>query len=133
MTTYTAYRITTTDTEFQVKVAGHHTRHPMNWFTTDEGYAVENVRQLAAQQVLPVVFIDEDGTRHEHGVQFTPEAFERAAYSGYVAYGCSMTDGYYAPEAFEAWVTFFRKDPATAIRVGNDFYPSEAALAAYLR
>lgn len=128
---YTAYQVTITDSEFQVKVAGRHTSHPMNWMSLD-GYSIDRVKQAAAIQLLPVVFIDEDGTRHEHGVQFSAEAFERAAYRGYVSYGISMTDGYYAPISFDVWVKNFRKYPVEEIRNNNDFYPSESEMAAYL-
>jgi hypothetical protein len=48
------------------------------------------------------------------------EAFERAAYQGYINYGLSMTDGYYVPQEFEAWVTGFRKDPVSDLYYGND-------------
>ena len=133
MNTYAAYRVTVTNTEFQVKVTGRHTSHPMNWSVFTEGHSLEGVKQQAATQVLPVVFIEQDGTRHEHGVQFSSEAFERAMYRGYVAYGRSMTDGYYAPMDFETWVKIFRSDPAGERRSGNDFYPAEGAMEAYLR
>lgn len=47
-------------------------------------------------------------------------AFERAAYSGHISYGISMTDGYYAPEDFDAWVIGFRKAPTGSLYWGND-------------
>lgn len=47
------------------------------------------------------------------------EAFERAAYGGHISYDLSMTDGYYAPQDFETWVYFFRKNPIS-IYSGND-------------
>lgn len=47
-------------------------------------------------------------------------AFERTAYSGYINYGISMTDGYYAPEDFDAWVIGFRKAPINSLYWGND-------------
>jgi len=131
MTTHTAYKFTVSDTEFQVKVAGRHERHPLNWSSYEEGYSLEGVRYQAAIQHLPVVFIDEDGTRHGHGVQFTAGAFERAAYRGYIAYGVSMTDGHYAPVDFEAWVTDFRRFPEANLKY-NDFYPAPEAMAMYL-
>lgn len=46
--------------------------------------------------------------------------FERWAYRGYVSYELSMTDGHYAPEPFEAWVSQFRLDPIAELYRGND-------------
>lgn len=69
--------------------------------------------QRARSQARPVVILgNEKETIMELGVVFDPEAFERSAYSGYVGYGLSMTDGYYAPEPFEAWVKGFRRGPS---------------------
>lgn len=47
-------------------------------------------------------------------------AFESVAYKGYIAYGLSMTDGYFAPLDFESWLTGFRKAPVTELYYGND-------------
>jgi len=127
-----AYKVVeNTNNEFQVRVAGRFDIHPINWSPFDEGYNVVAIQYQAAIQPLPVVFLDEDGTRHEHGVQFSPAAFERAAYGGYVAYGISMTDGHYAPIDFEAWVKSFREFPEENLKF-NDFYPAAGALEMYL-
>lgn len=129
---HTAYKFVVTETEFQVTVAGRHTRHPLNWSSCEEGYSLEGIRYQAAAQALPVVFLDEQGARHEHGTQFIPETFERAAYRGHISYNLSMTDGYYAPEAFEVWVKDFREDPAGMLARYNDFTPDAGALDMYL-
>jgi hypothetical protein len=134
--TFTQYNVTITDTEFEVTVRGRTTRHPLNWSqgmgAFSCGYSIDMVKELAARQLLPVVFIDEAGNRTNHGIQFTAAAFEQAAYSGHVGYGISMTDGYYAPESFEAWVHFFRQDPQHGIKFSNDYRPAPAVLEAYL-
>lgn len=133
MTSYAAYRFNTRDSnEFRVRVAGHHTSHPLNWSLFYEGYSLEGIKAQAAIQPRPVIFIDEDGDRHDHGVQFSAEAFERAAYGGHVSYNLSMTDGYYAPEPFEVWVKGFRQDPAGALAKYNDFTPATGALEMYV-
>lgn len=131
MATYTAYQVTVTETAFEVSVKGHTTSHPLNWSCVD-GLSLERVKDAAAEQALPVVFIDEQGSRHDHGIQFTADAFERAAYRGYAAYGYSMTDGHYAPVAFDAWVVSFREFTEENLRRENDFYPAASALEAYL-
>ena len=68
----------------------------------------------------------------------TPEMirneFESATHSGYVAYGLSMTDGYYAPEPLSATVTdLHRSVPITPefFRYGNDFTPTQDQLDEY--
>jgi hypothetical protein len=48
------------------------------------------------------------------------EGFENIAYRGYVSYGLSMSDGYYAAEDFDQWVTVFRKDPVGQLYHGNE-------------
>ncbi|MER6509647.1 hypothetical protein ABT158_22690 [Nonomuraea sp. NPDC001636] len=66
---------------------------------------------LAAAQHRPVTLIRLDGTHERLAITFDPDAFERHAYRGHIAYGLSMTDGHYAPEPFERWVTTFRRHP----------------------
>jgi hypothetical protein len=48
------------------------------------------------------------------------DAFERAAYNGYVSYGIGGTDGYYVPEGFDLWVLHFRQGPIMSLYMGND-------------
>lgn len=48
------------------------------------------------------------------------DTFERAAYRGHISYSLSMTDGYYAPEPFSAWINGFRADPVGSLYFGND-------------
>lgn len=133
MTSYTAYRFNTRDSnEFRVEIVGRHELHPMNWSVFYEGYSLDGIKAQAAIQPRPVVFLDENNNRHEHGVQFSPEAFERAAYGGHISYNLSMTDGYYAPEPFEVWVKDFRKDPAGLLAKYNDFTPADGALDMYI-
>lgn len=87
-------------------------KHPMNWIdltTTREG-----AWEAARAQDLPVVVRMLDGTTRALGVVFDPEAFERACYRGYVSYGHSMSDGYYAPLKFDSWVASFRRSPSLA-------------------
>lgn len=126
-----AYKFNTRDSnEFRVTVVGRFDTQPSTWSPYTEGYNLAAIRYQAAIQPRPVVFLDENNNRHDHGVQFSPEAFERAAYGGYVAYGISMTDGHYAPIDFEAWVKSFREFPEENLRF-NDFYPAEGALEMY--
>lgn len=60
------------------------------------------------------------------------EEFEHAAYRGYVAYGRSMTDGYYAPEDFSAWVKEFRSDPVGELYRGDARYALAPAVRSYM-
>lgn len=84
--------------------------HPMNWIGS--GYTSrEGVWALAGARGLETIFISRDGNVQDLGVVFSPKAFEHAAYQGYVGYGQSMSDGYYAPIDFDAWVSSFRKSP----------------------
>lgn len=63
----------------------------------------------ARSQHLPVHVTMLNGETTDLGNVFNPRNFEKAAYSGYVQYGLSMTDGHYAPESFDRWVINFRK------------------------
>lgn len=96
--------------------------HPTNWnygeyptLTTREGAWAR-----ATSQDRPVVVMTLDGQEQALGIVFNPEAFERAAYQGYVSYGLSMTDGWYSPESFESWVIGFRKHPQEYLAREND-------------
>lgn len=93
--------------------------HPMNWSGMGE-YSREAAWARAGARGLQTVFVDREGNRRELGMVFDPRAFERAAYQGYVGYGCSMTDGYYAPEKFESWVKSFRQRPEEHMNREND-------------
>lgn len=60
--------------------------------------------------------------------------FEIKAHNGYVSYGLSMTDGYYAPEPFASTRDQLRRSvPLTAdyFRYNTDFHPTEEELAEY--
>lgn len=127
-----AYKFNTRDSnEFRVTVAGRFDTQPSAWSPYTEGYNLAAIRYQASIQPRPVVFLDEDNNRHEHGIQFSAAAFERAAYGGYIAYNLSMTDGHYAPIDFEAWVKSFREFPEDNLRY-NDFKPAEGALEMYI-
>jgi hypothetical protein len=102
--------------------------HPINW--TGE-YTRENAWTVAGIYGLSTVFVGRDGSTKDLGVVFSPKAFERAAYGGYVSYGLSMTDGHYAPIDFDAWVKSFRKFPESHLASQNDM--SKAAKAALLK
>lgn len=60
--------------------------------------------------------------------------FEAKAYSGYVGYGISMTDGYYAPEARSAFTAHLRRtvpvDPKH-FRFNTEFQPTAEECDAY--
>lgn len=97
-----------------------------HWTATDRQGAWDRARA----QANPVVFVALDGTRRELGDCFDTATWERKMYTGYVSYNTSMTDGYYAPEAFDRWAIWFRQDP-TAVRV--DVTPETAdAMTRYL-
>jgi hypothetical protein len=85
--------------------------HPMNWAGMSETTR-EGAWDFARARGLRTVFVSRDGIAQELGQVFSPKTFERAAYWGYVGYGRSMTDGYYAPIDFDAWVTDFRRFPS---------------------
>lgn len=104
--------------------------HPMNW---SGQYSREDAWTVAGIYGQPTVFVGRDGSTKDLGVVFSPAAFERAAYSGYTAYGRSMTDGYYAPIHFDAWVKSFRKHPEAELANQNDMSKAgKAALPTYL-
>lgn len=61
-------------------------------------------------------------------------AFETAAHTGYVSYGCSMTDGYYAPNP----ISVTRRELRRAVPLtqenfvyNTDFRPTDAEIAEY--
>lgn len=83
--------------------------HPMNWMSGHTSR--EGAWAIAGARGLKTVFVGRDGSSKDLGVVFSPKAFERAVYGGYVSYGLSMTDGHYAPIDFDAWVKSFRKFP----------------------
>jgi hypothetical protein len=67
-------------------------------------------------------------------VQDIRNAFETAAHSGYVGYGLSMTDGYYAPEPLSSTRSqLHRAVPLTAdyFRYQTDFHPTDEQIAEY--
>lgn len=99
-------------------------KHPMNWI--DLKHTRESAWAVAQSQTKPVIVrAIQDGTPNaagfvDLGVVFSPEAFERACYWGYVSYGHSMSDGYYAPIQLDSWVKSFRRDPEGQMRYGMD-------------
>lgn len=110
------------DTEngvFVINETGTRTDHPMNWLC-GTGETRESAWITARSTALPVVVTLLDGTSKNLGVVFDAATFERAAYSGYVGYGYSMTDGYYAPIKFESWVQDFRRNRGKGILFQND-------------
>jgi hypothetical protein len=64
----------------------------------------------------------------------TRNAFEHKAYNGYVSYGTSMTDGYYAPESRDSFVSLLRRQvPLTPdyFRYETEFHPTQAEVDEY--
>lgn len=94
-------------------------------------YHNDGAWHLARQQSLPVRLVRAGEPTRDLGVVFHPGLFEHRVYSGYVGYGYSMTDGYYAPISFEAWVTAFRANPDGWDRAGNDSQHTMADMDAY--
>lgn len=110
------------DTEngvFTITEKGTRTDHPMNWLC-GSGTTDRDAWAMARSGALPVVITMLDGTVKNVGVVFDAATFERAAYDGYVSYGYSMTDGYYAPIKFDAWVKDFRRGLGREILSQND-------------
>lgn len=106
--------------------------HPMNWTGLRESTR-EGAWAYAGARGKQVVFISREGERKELGQHFSPKNFERAVHAGYVAYGHSMSDGFYAPEKFDSWVKAFRKNPAEHLNHQNDVAEEvKAALPLYL-
>lgn len=92
---------------FVITKVGETTKHPMNWI--DFKLTKRGAWNAARAQNLPIYIVDSlAGETKELGEVFDPRAFEQAAYVGYVGYGYSMSDGYYAPLKFESWVVHFR-------------------------
>jgi hypothetical protein len=131
-TTYRCFSITETAELFTITEIAPTTSHPMNWNGWSEATR-ENAWAFAQARGKHTVFVGQDGSVKDCGVPFSPQQFEQAAYRGHVAYGCSMTDGYYAPESFETWVKVLRQHPAEVIANHNDSPESvKAALPKYL-
>lgn len=104
---------------FVIKELPSRTDHPAQWLYTD-GITAQSAWLRARATALPVVVTLLNGSTMDLGVTFGAEAFERAAYGGYVSYGYSMSDGYYAPIKFDAWVISFRRGQGREILNGND-------------
>lgn len=103
-------------TRFEITKVGTTTSHPMNWINGDRSR--EGAWADAQSQHLPVVYCDATSSADTHvtmelGVVFSPKAFEARVYSGYVGYGCSMSDGIYHPTDFDTWVKNFRESVRT--------------------
>lgn len=97
------------DGEFIIAEQSPTKAHPINWMGAE--VTRENAWDAAQAQGCPVVFVDRSGNRMNLGDCWSRNAFEFAMYCGYVSYGRSMADGYYAPLSFENWVKAFRKAP----------------------
>lgn len=113
--TYGQYRaeVSQDGTRFEITKVGTTTKAPINWTGLGGETTREGAWKRAQSQHRPVVFCDataeaDTNDLMELGVVFDPRAFEQAVYQGYVAYGHSMSDGYYAPIQFESWVKTFR-------------------------
>lgn len=138
-TTYGQYRTEVSEdgTRFEITRVGTTTKHPMNWI--DGCSSREGAWASARSQHRPVVYCDATATADTHkvmelGVVFDPQTFETRVYDGYVGYGYSMSDGYYAPIQFESWVKSFRESVRkdTFSWDGNDTHRSvRPALALY--
>jgi hypothetical protein len=130
--TYRSFTIEQDETSFVIREKEGLTTHPMNWLLRD-GTSREGAWIAAQSQAKPVTVILLDGSIKELGVVFNPVEFEKACYRGYVSYGHSMSDGYYAPIRFESWVNSFRRDPAGELKWNNDTSDwVKAALPLYL-
>jgi hypothetical protein len=129
---YRCFKVTETDEQVTITEIEPKNLHPMNWSGLGES-SREGAWAFATARGKAITFVSRDGIRTELGPVFDPRAFERAAYQGYVAYGYSMSDGYYAPIEFEAWVRDLRKSPEHELSRRNDVAPSvKAALPLYL-
>jgi len=121
-TTHRRFTVTTTPAELVITEVEPTTDNPTR-YGGDWGYGFytrDAAWMTARTQDKPVRFVGRDGNGVVYGVVFSAEAFEKSCYRGYVSHGLSMTDGYYAPLTFEAWVIGFRKGPETSIRYGCD-------------
>ncbi len=112
------FKVSETEDAFVITEVEPRNNHPMNWSCTD-GTSREGAWATARAQGKPVTVVDREGNRKDLGRVFSPRVFEEFAYSGYVGYGRSMSDGYYAPIGFESWVISFRKSP--------DFYQNDTS------
>jgi hypothetical protein len=136
MTTYRRFTTATVEDTFVITELTPTENHPNNWwldkidgvFTTLD--TLQGAWDKARAQELPVTVHTLNGATKNLGVVFNPEVFERRAYSGYVGYGLSMTDGWYSPIDFDAWVKAFRRFPAEELARENDFHTN--ALPLYL-
>ncbi|MFI6909761.1 hypothetical protein ACIBKY_51460 [Nonomuraea sp. NPDC050394] len=132
MTTYQRYTAAHTGTRFVITEIEPTNRDPKSWWM-ESPYALtyEAALTQAATQDQPVRVHHRDGITELLGDLFEPAAFEQAAYSGYVAYGLSMSDGYYAPISFDAWVHTFRSGPELTFNNCDPYV--KASLATYQR
>lgn len=129
---YRCFRVVDLEYVIEITEVEPKNSHPMNWMVIGE-MSREGAWAYAGARGKQVVFVSREGERKELGQHFSPKDFERAAYSGYVGYGQSMTDGFYAPEKFESWVKSFRKHPADHLNSQNDVSEDvKAALPLYL-
>lgn len=129
--TYGQYRAEVSEdgTRFEITKIGTTTKAPINWINGDR--TREGAWRDAQSQHRPVVYCDATATADtnqvmELGLVFAPQAFEERAYDGYVGYGYSMSDGYYAPIHKETWIRSFRQSVlnGTFTWDGNDTHKS---------
>lgn len=129
---YRCFAVTETGEQTVITEVEPKNSHPLNWMGSSE-MSRESAWAYASARGVQTVFVDREGYRHNLGEVFSPKAFENAAYQGYVSYGHSMTDGYYAPIQFDAWVKSFRQHPEHHITHQNDMSKVvKAALPKYL-
>jgi hypothetical protein len=112
-----ATEVSADGSRYEITKVGYTAKHPINWIDGLKDRA--SAWAWARCQDLPVVYCDatdlaDTNAIMELGVVFDPQEFEKVAYSGYVGYGFSMSDGYYAPIQFESWVKSFRSTVAAA-------------------
>lgn len=134
-TTHRRFQITVFADEFLITEVEPSSAHPFYSGSSDWwGHSTRDGAWMRARaQDRPVRFVPLNGPEVTYGVVFDVEAFERSCYRGYVSYGQSMTDGWYMPLTFEAWVVSFRKDPANDLKHGCDTYDEvKASLPTYL-
>lgn len=131
-TQHRAFNVTETAEAITITEVEPKTSAPINW-TSYRDMNRKSAWNYAQARGKRVTFVGRDGKSQELGTVFSPKAFEQAAYTGYVSYGCSMTDGHYSPLAFEAWVKLLRQHPVEVMSQDNDAAESvKAALPLYM-
>lgn len=111
---YRQFHVITSAAQFIIRESGETTRHPINWTgeVTREGAWAAATSQAVLE--IAVLATGQPTKTYAASEVFNPVNFEDAAYSGYVGYGLSMTDGHYAPIGREIWIRAFRKEVLAA-------------------